>query len=78
MGNCGTYIHSTSEFLTEEAISKFNVPIIEPNTVIISFKLTVGRISITTERMLSNEAIAHINLQNKVIYPEFIYLHLKF
>ena len=77
MGNCGTYIHSTSEFLTEEAISKFNVPIIEPNTVIISFKLTVGRISITTERMLSNEAIAHINLQNKVIYPEFIYLHLK-
>ena len=77
MGNCGTYIINTSEFLTEEAVSKFNVPIIEKNTVIISFKLTVGRISITTERMLSNEAIAHLNLFDNLISPEFIYLYLK-
>jgi type I restriction enzyme S subunit len=77
MGNCGTYIHTTSEFLTEEAVSRFNVPVINSNTVIISFKLTVGRISITTERMLSNEAIAHLNLKNKEIYPEFLYLFLK-
>jgi type I restriction enzyme S subunit len=77
MGNCGTYIHTTSEFLTEDAVSRFNVPVINSNTVIISFKLTVGRISITTERMLSNEAIAHLNLKNKEIYPEFLYLFLK-
>jgi type I restriction enzyme S subunit len=77
MGNCGTYIHMTSEFLTEDAVSRFNVPVINSNTVIISFKLTVGRISITTERMLSNEAIAHLNLKNKEIYPEFLYLFLK-
>jgi type I restriction enzyme S subunit len=77
MGNCGTYIHTTSEFLTEDAVSQFNVPVINSNTVIISFKLTVGRISITTERMLSNEAIAHLNLKNKEIYPEFLYLFLK-
>ena len=77
MGNCGTYIHTTSEFLTEDAVSRFNVPVINSNTVIISFKLTVGRISITTERMLSNEAIAHLNLNNKEIYPEFLYLFLK-
>jgi type I restriction enzyme, S subunit len=77
MGNCGTYIHTTSEYLTEDAVSRFNVPVINSNTVIISFKLTVGRISITTERMLSNEAIAHLNLNNKEIYPEFLYLFLK-
>jgi type I restriction enzyme S subunit len=77
MGNCSTYILNTSEYLTEEAVSKFNVPIIEKNTVIISFKLTVGRISISTERMLSNEAIAHLNFFDKNIYPEFIYLYLK-
>jgi type I restriction enzyme S subunit len=77
MGNCGTFIHTTSEFLTEDAIEKFNIPSIEPHTVIMSFKLTVGRISITTERMLSNEAIAHLNLTNSEIYPEFLYLFLK-
>lgn len=77
MGNCGTYIHSTSEYLTEEAVRHFNVPVINSNTVIISFKLTVGRISITTERMLSNEAIAHLNLKDSEIYPEFLYLFLK-
>lgn len=77
MGNCGTYIMNTSEYLTEAAVAKFNVPIIQKNTVIISFKLTVGRISITTERMLSNEAIAHLNLFDENIKPEFIYLYLK-
>ena len=77
MGNCGAFILNTSEFLTEEAVSKFKIPIIASNTVIISFKLTVGRISITTDRMLSNEAIAHINLIDDSMSPEFIYLYLK-
>ncbi len=77
MGNCGTYIYSTSEYLTEEAVIKFKVPVIDINTVILSFKLTVGRVSITTERMLSNEAIAHLNLKGTVIFPEFLYLYLK-
>jgi type I restriction enzyme S subunit len=77
MGNCGTYIYSTSEYLTEEAVIKFKVPVIDINTVILSFKLTVGRVSITTERMVSNEAIAHLNLKGTVIFPEFLYLYLK-
>lgn len=77
MGNCGVYIHDTSEFLTEDAIVKFNIPIIEKNTLIMSFKLTVGRVSITTERMLSNEAIAHLNIINSEMYPEYLYLFLK-
>lgn len=77
MGNCGTYIYSTSEYLTEEAVIKFKVPVIDINTVILSFKLTVGRVSITTQRMLSNEAIAHLNLQGTFVFPEFLYLYLK-
>jgi len=77
MGNAGTYITSTSECLTKEAVKKFNIPIIEPNTVVVSFKLTVGRVSITTETMLSNEAIAHVNLKGEELSPEFIYLYLK-
>ena len=42
LGNSGTYIFETSEYLTNEAIEKFNVKLIPINTVILSFKLTVG------------------------------------
>jgi type I restriction enzyme S subunit len=77
LGNSGIYISETSEYLTEEAVKKFNVPVIKPNTVILSFKLTVGRVAISTERMLSNEAIAHLNRKNETIPVEYLYSYLK-
>lgn len=78
LGNSGTYIFETSEYLTKEAIEKFNVKLIPKDTVILSFKLTVGRIGITTEEMVTNEAIAHFKLtENSVITKEYLYLYLK-
>ena len=76
MGNINTFIFNTAENLTLEAINKFNIPIIPENTVILSFKLTVGRVAITTEKMLSNEAIAHFKTDNKIIVP-YLYAYLK-
>ncbi|MEG3922244.1 restriction endonuclease subunit S [Microcoleus sp. T3_A4] len=76
MGSCGTYILETSEYLTKEAISKFGIPIIPENTVIVSFKLTVGRVAITTDSMLSNEAIAHVKVSSDSPTSEYIYLFL--
>ena len=75
MGNANKYITKTKEYLTKEAVSKFNVPIIKKNTVILSFKMTVGRVAITDKEMLSNEAIAHMN--NCKINTEFLYYYLK-
>ena len=77
LGNSGIYINKTAEYLTRDTIKRFNIPVIPKNTVILSFKLTVGRVAITTEEMLSNEAIAHIKLKNKDLSPEYIYLMLK-
>lgn len=78
MGNCGTFIYNTSEYLTDEAIEKFNIPIIPTNTTILSFKMTVGKLTITTEDMLSNEAIAHLKIKNDSnLTSEFIYLFLR-
>jgi type I restriction enzyme S subunit len=76
MGSCGTYILETSEYLTKEAVSKFGIPIIPENTVILSFKLTVGRVAITTDSMLSNEAIAHVKVSSDSPTSEYIYLFL--
>lgn len=77
LGNSGVYVNKTAEYLTREAVERFNIPVIPKNTVILSFKLTVGRVAITTEEMLSNEAIAHIKLTDKNTSPEYIYLFLK-
>ena len=78
LGSIDTYIINTSELLKEEAIKKFNIPIIPDNTVVLSFKLTVGRVGITIGEMVSNEAIAHFKPKpNSKISPNYLYLFLK-
>ena len=65
LGKAGMFIFDTSERLTHDAIAKYNVKIIPQNTVLLSFKLTIGRTGFTTENMATNEAIAHFDLFNK-------------
>lgn len=78
LGNNGIFINSTAEYLTEDAQKEFNIPLIPKHTVILSFKMTVGRVGITTENMLSNEAIAQFQLKkDTVITKEYLYLFLK-
>ena len=76
MGSSGVYIMNSSEYLTEEAIDNFNIKTVPENTVLLSFKLTVGRVAITNELMTTNEAIAHFVTDNLLI-NEFLYLYLK-
>lgn len=76
MASCGLYISSSSEQLTAEAVEKHNVKIVPDNTVLLSFKLTVGRIAITDGEMTTNEAIAHFKTNNKVI-NEYLYCYLR-
>ena len=75
MGISKKYISDAKEYLTQEAVTRFKIPIIEKNTIILSFKMTVGRVCITGNKMLSNEAIAHLN--NCKIETEFLYYYLK-
>ncbi|WP_114750033.1 restriction endonuclease subunit S [Pleomorphovibrio marinus] len=78
LGDSGLFVLDTSEYLTEEAVEKFNIPIIPPDTVLLSFKMTLGRVAITTEHMLSNEAIAHFKFNEKTPFSkEFLYFYLK-
>lgn len=77
MGTSGIYIHNTDEYLIKEAVNKFSIPLIPKDTLIVSFKLTIGRLAITTEEMLSNEAIAHFKNKLNLISVEYAYLFLK-
>lgn len=76
MGDCGTFISCTSEYLTQRAISMFNIRLVPDNTVLLSFKLTIGRIAITDGEMATNEAIAHFISHDKYI-NEYLYCYLK-
>jgi type I restriction enzyme S subunit len=78
LGNDGTYIFNTAEYLTHNAVERFNIPVIPANTVVLSFKMTVGRVAITTEKMLSNEAIAHFKFKHDTPFSvEYLYFYLK-
>ena len=78
MAESGAYFFNTSEYLTQGAVEKFNIPVIPENTVILSFKMTIGRVGITTEDMLSNEAIAQFKFSSNTPYSkEYLYFYLK-
>lgn len=78
MGNQGMFITESGEYLKAEAVDKFNIKKIPKNTVILSFKLTVGRVSITTKETTTNEAIAHFKIPSpSKLSSEFLYCYLK-
>ena len=76
MGSCGLYIADSSEYLTHESVEKFNVKVVPDNTVLLSFKLTVGRVAITDGALTTNEAIAHFKTDKPEI-TEYLYCYLK-
>ena len=76
MGDCGMFISDSSEYLTAESIKRFNVKIAPTHTVLLSFKLTVGRVAITNGEMATNEAIAHFKQTNDITL-EYLYCYLK-
>jgi type I restriction enzyme S subunit len=79
MGKSTKYLYNTSETITVEGQKEFNIPIVPNNTVILSFKLTLGRVAITgNEDMLTNEAIAQLPIKNeRVLNIEYLYYYLK-
>ena len=57
IGRSDMYLADTKEVITQEAVSESGIKAVPPNTVVMSFKLSIGRTAITASRMYTNEAI---------------------
>ena len=74
LSKCGKYIYETKEYLSDKAVEESGINQIPANTVIMSFKLSIGKTAITPEPMYSNEAIMSFRDKKVVpLLPDYIY-----
>ncbi len=75
----GKYITDTKEYLSDSAVEESGIKIIPANTVVMSFKLSIGKTAITSEDMYSNEAIMAFHDKHVAeLMPEYIYYMFKY
>ena len=73
----GKEIGESNEHITDTAVTTTNIRKVKKGTVIMSFKLTVGKCAITTKDLYTNEAIMAFNLKEGYdIYPDYLYYYL--
>ena len=68
------YIYDTKEYLSEKDVREAKW--IEADTLIMSFKLSVGVLAITKIKCMSNEAIANFKWKNDITNNEYMYAYL--
>ena len=76
LGSNEIFIEDSKEYLTKEAIAKFNIIVVPEDTILVSFKLTVGRVGISNCELTTNEAVARFYLPESY-FREYTYLSLK-
>ena len=77
LSNCSMYTAETKEVITDCAVRETNIRLVPKNTVIMSFKLSIGKTAITSEPVYTNEAImAFVNKGEECVLPEFLYYQL--
>lgn len=70
IGQANKYITDTKETITQDAIQETGIKLVPKNTVIMSFKLSLGKTAITAQDMYTNEAI--MAFHNKGMYSVYI------
>lgn len=63
MNGC-KYIDSSKEEITDEGVKSSNIKLVPEDTLIYSFKLSIGKVAITGKSLYTNEAIAAFPIKN--------------
>lgn len=77
MGEGRIHIVDSREYLTPESVAEYNVKKVPAGSVLLSFKMTLGRVAIADVELTTNEAIAHFADSTTSMTPEFMYCYLK-
>jgi len=71
------YVGETKEWITNLAIQESGIKVVPPNTVIMSFKLSLGKTAIVQEATYTNEAImAFVPNGNYDVSPDYFFYML--
>ena len=74
LSNSGKYIEKTKEYITNQAIEESGIKSVPENTVIMSFKLSIGKTAITQKAIYTNEAImAFIDKKRYPLDIDYLY-----
>jgi type I restriction enzyme S subunit len=74
LGDANKYISKTKERISDLGVTESGIKLVPKGTVIMSFKLSLGKTAITAEDMYTNEAImAFIDKKIYSIDPNYIY-----
>lgn len=71
------YISDSSEYISDLGVNKSNVKLVKKGTVIMSFKLTIGRKAICDKDLFTNEAIVALVPKNINLLDEYVYYSLE-
>lgn len=77
MGDATPFLASTRECLTRTAVERKRVKVARAGSLLLSFKLTIGRIAIPVGDMATNEAIAQLEpLANRELWVPYLWMCL--
>ena len=68
----GKFIGETTEYISDLGVQHSNARLVPPGTLLMSFKLSLGRVAITSTPMYTNEAIAAF-YPNGLANTEYLY-----
>lgn len=77
--SCGKYISATKEGITDKAVKESGIPLVKKGTVIMSFKLSIGKVCIADTDLYTNEAIMAFSPKSGYnVLPGYLYYYLQF
>jgi type I restriction enzyme S subunit len=76
--NQGRVLTHTAESITDVAIQNLKCRLVQPGTVLLSFKLSIGKVGVAGVPMYTNEAIAHLPIRDpEAVESDYLYWALR-
>jgi type I restriction enzyme, S subunit len=70
-------VEETKEYISNEGVKHSNAKLVKKGTVLLSFKLTIGKVAIANKNLFTNEAIAALTPNNR-INNDYLFFGLRY